>query len=145
MNLEYLANCLTKEKVRVQHQQIALLEEQLRTAKAEFQAQLELSTSQDQELSELRAEIKELGAELQHTEEKLARIREAARPTPEIEGRTGAGASGLKRSRICEERNDTGSSARASKRPKSRYERSGETEAAAEEISGGEVMPEDED
>jgi hypothetical protein len=124
-----------KEKVRVQHQQIALLEKQLRTAKADLQTQLELSVSQDQKLAELRAEIKEMSAELQRTEEKLARIREAAGPTP----------SGLKRARIREERNDTRSSARASKRHKVRFEKSVETESAAEEIFGDEVMSEDDD
>jgi hypothetical protein len=38
------------------------------------------------------------------------------------------GASGLKRSRIHEKRNDTRSSARVSKCPKGRYEKSGEIE-----------------
>lgn len=128
MNLKYLANCLTKEKVR-------LLEKQLRAAKAEFQARL----------AQLGAENEGLVAELQHAQERLATIREAARPTSEIEGRARAGASGMKRPRIPEERNDTGSSARASKRPKELSERSGETESAAEVISGNEVMSEDDD
>ena len=145
MNLKYLANCLTKEKVRGQHQQIALLEKQLRAAEAELQARLELTASQGKELAELRAENEGLVAELQHTQQRLATIYEAARPTSEIEGRARAGASGMKRARIPEEGNDTGSPARATKRAKEPLERSGETESATEEISGDEVVSEDDD
>jgi hypothetical protein len=149
LNLKYLANGLTKEKVR-------LLEKQLRAAKAEFQARLaQLGAENEGLVAEneglvaenkgLVAENKGLVAELQHAQERLATIREAARPTSEIEGRARTGASGMKRPRIPEERNDTGSSTRASKRPKELSERSGETESAAEGISGNEVMSEDDD
>jgi regulator of replication initiation timing len=142
LNLKYLANGLTKEKVR-------LLEKQLRAAKAEFQARLaQLGAENEGLVAEnkgLVAENKGLVAELQHAQERLATIREAARPTSEIEGRARTGASGIKRPRIPEERNDTGSSTRASKRPKELSERSGETESAAEGISGNEVMSEDDD
>jgi hypothetical protein len=149
LNLKYLANGLTKEKVR-------LLEKQLRAAKAEFQARLaQLGAENEGLVAEneglvaenkgLVAENKGLVAELQHAQERLATIREAARPTSEIEGRARTGAGGMKRPRIPEERNDTGSSTRASKRPKELSERSGETESAAEGISGNEVMSEDDD
>jgi len=145
LNLEYLANYRVKERVRLQHQQITLLERQLQTAKVELQDRLELSTLQDEELVVLQAKIEELSTERQHTEEKLARIREVVRPTPDIEVRTRAGASELKRTRICEERNDVGSSARVFKRSKGRFWKNGETRPVTEEIRGNEVMPEDED
>ena len=140
-----MANCLTKEKFGLQQQRIALLEKRLRSAEAELQARLELTASQGRELAELRTINKELVAELQHTQGWLARIREAARPTPEPEGRARAGASETKRARTPEDRNDTGSSARASKRSKKLSERSGEATSAAKEISGDEVMSEDDD
>lgn len=132
LNLKYSANCLTKEKPQLQHERIAHLEEQLQVANAKLQAQIELTDSQDQKLAELRAQIDDLVAKLQREQEWLARIREEVITTPEIEGAARAGASGMKRAWIPEDRTDTSTSARASKRPKEPSERSGEMEFTAE-------------
>ena len=116
--LEILANCFTKEELRIQREQIAHLEEQLRAVDAKLQAQLELATSQDEKLTELRAENEGLVIELHRSHQKLARIREEAGATPEIEGGARIGPSGMKRALRPEGTNGTGCSNRASKRPR---------------------------
>lgn len=123
---EILANYFTKEELRMQRERIANLEEQLQAVNAELQAQIELNASKDENLAELRAQNECLDAELEHNLQKLARIHEDARQTPESEGRARAGASGMKRAWISEGRNDTGCSIRAAKRPKEPSERNGE-------------------
>lgn len=110
----------------MQRERIANLEQQLEVVNAKLQAQIELNASKDETLAELRARNERLDAELEHNLQKLARIYEDARRTPESEGRVTAGTSGTKRARISEGRNDTGCSIRAAKRPKEPSERNGD-------------------